>query len=132
MSKKKPMTAREFVVNNNCPVCWSEDISWGCCEVVENTTYQEARCQNCGAVFSTISRLVGYLPHGEDPVTIKEDFCEVTSIEEPVDVVRDELHAADGIIRKLVKIIRRCTTLKERQEMPSLRQKERAALLRKE
>lgn len=88
----KRMTAREFVANSNqCPACGSDNVDWGSHEVLDSSTYQEASCSTCGARFSTVSRLVGYLIHGDaEPQTIREDFQEVTSAKEPVDPACDE------------------------------------------
>jgi hypothetical protein len=99
--------------------------------VQENSFYQSAECGDCGAEFDTIYRLVGFLStEVEDgvPQTIKEDFAEVVSAEEPADPVCDELLRADRIIRKLAKLVRHYG---HKDEMPPLRNKERAAALRK-
>jgi len=57
----KPMTAQEFVDNNNqCPKCGSENVSWGQLSVEGDSTFQDASCDDCDATFNTISRLVGY------------------------------------------------------------------------
>lgn len=133
---KKQLTPREFVLAATqgewkCPVCGSTEIAWGQMTVQENSFYQSAECGDCGTEFDTIYRLVGFLSSEvEDglPQTIKEDFPEVTSVEEPVDKVRDELHHADLIIRQLSRIIR--NHMKDR-TMPPLRNRERAAAMRK-
>jgi len=122
----KQLTAREFVIDSNrCPKCGSENVDWGSINVECQSTYQEAYCQDCEIGFNTVSRLVGYMVDGGEVETIKEDFGEITEAES-VDAVRDELRRANGIIRKLAKLVR---YYGYKEEMPPLRNKERAAIL---
>lgn len=126
----KPMTAREFVFDERCPACGTHDLEWGSITVEGNTTHQEVHCEDCGLKFATISRLVGYCTDPDwEPVTIKEDFAEVTSAEEPPDPLYDELLHANTIINALVRRVRDAGDFIA---LPPLRRKERAAVLRKE
>lgn len=126
MSKR--LTAREFVYNENkCPNCGTEVHNWNSFTVESGSARQEATCGECGTRFVAIYRLVGYaMEPGWESVTIKEDF-EVTSAEEPVDKVCDELHHADLTIRQLSRIVRKYA---KGMAMPPLRNRERSAVLR--
>jgi hypothetical protein len=137
MSTEKQLTAREFVLNSGkCPACRSENVEWGSITVDANTTHQKARCMECDVAFQTVSRLVGYMMEPDwEARTIAEDFGEIIDTNESVDAVQDELLHADRIIHKLVRLIRKLGEFVKPEELkaqvPPLRNKERAAALRK-
>lgn len=108
MSKKKQLTARQFVLDSSkCPACGSENVEWSTITIEVNSTYQEARCSDCGTGFNTVSRLVGYMIDGEDePQTIAGDFGVVTSTEEPVDNTMT-LDGVQQVVKMAVKKVRK-------------------------
>lgn len=109
MRKQKRLTAREFAASvstgqTKCPACGSENIVWGEINVEGNSTYQEARCADCGAGFNTVSRLVGYMFNGlGEPQTVAEDFGEIT--ETPPRRITVDYRLLDRQIKLLCKCI---------------------------
>jgi len=57
---KKQLTAEEYIAAGagKCPFCLSDDIDGGHIEVDGEQTWQEVECQNCGAVWQDIYKLV--------------------------------------------------------------------------
>ena len=57
---KKQLTAEEYIAAGagKCPFCLSADIVGESVEVSVTETWQEIECQNCGAVWQDIYKLV--------------------------------------------------------------------------
>ena len=57
---KKQLTAEEYIAEGagKCPFCLSDDIVGESVEVSVTEAWQEIECQNCGAVWQNIYKLV--------------------------------------------------------------------------
>jgi hypothetical protein len=61
MKKKFPLTDKQYLKNPTiCPVCRSSDISGGQVDVDMGSCWQEIECEDCGAKWTDIYKLIGY------------------------------------------------------------------------
>ena len=74
--------ARRFVAAaaTRCPKCNSQNVDFAAMDIVGQSAYQEASCQDCDIIFYVVYRLVGFALEIDGSMeihTITEDFGQI-------------------------------------------------------